>query len=127
MSFSSEDKDLFLVGSENGGLYKCSMRSSLAHSKLETDLASPINFAFRPHHGPVYGISASPFHRNLFLSCGTDTTARLYSLLDVCRSQSSRLLLYYIIYIYCCYDVPSFLAVKVVRARNIVASVFRSI
>ena len=52
-------------------------------SALETDFQSPVKFAFRPHHGPVYSVSCSPFHRNLFLSCGTDTTTRLYSLLDV--------------------------------------------
>lgn len=83
LSFSSEDENLFVVGSENGGLYKCSLQSSSAPSTLEKDLGSPIRFVFRPHHGPVYGISASPFHRNLFLSCGTDATARIYSLLDV--------------------------------------------
>lgn len=49
----------------------------------EQDFKSPIKFVFRPHHGPVYGICCSPFHRNLFLSCSTDASARLYSLLDV--------------------------------------------
>ena len=53
------------------------------HAVSEANLKSPIKFSFRPHHGPVYGISCSPFHRNLFLSCATDTTIRLYSLLDV--------------------------------------------
>jgi len=38
-------------------------------------------FAFEAHAGPVYALSASPFHRNLFLSCSTDTTARLYNIL----------------------------------------------
>ena len=52
-------------------------------TSVETDFQSPVKFAFRPHHGPVYSVSCSPFHRNLFLSCGTDTTTRLYSLLDV--------------------------------------------
>lgn len=87
LSFSSEDKSLFVVGSENGGIYKCSLHSStttsISSSTLETEFPSPIKFCFRPHYGPVYGLSCSPFHRNLFLSCGTDATTRLYSLLDV--------------------------------------------
>ena len=53
------------------------------HGAGEHDFKSPIKFVFRAHHGPVYGICCSPFHRNLFLSCSTDASARLYSLLDV--------------------------------------------
>ena len=66
-------------------------------SALETDFQSPVKFAFRPHHGPVYSVSCSPFHRNLFLSCGTDTTTRLYSLLDVsdCYSFSDFLIIHW--------------------------------
>lgn len=47
------------------------------------DLPTPIRYAFKPHYGPVYSLSCAPFHRNLFLSCGLDTTARLYTLLEV--------------------------------------------
>lgn len=87
LSFSCEDKNLFVVGSENGGIYKCSLQTSTPPSLdfHEADLQSPIKFSFRPHYGPVYDISCSPFHRNLFLSCATDTTTRMYSLLDVSR------------------------------------------
>ena len=46
-------------------------------------MRSPVTFAFRPHQGPVYGVSCSPFHRNIFLTASTDTSAHLYSLLDV--------------------------------------------
>lgn len=38
-------------------------------------------FAFEPHAGPVYKVVASPFHRNIFLTCSTDGTARLYNML----------------------------------------------
>jgi len=37
--------------------------------------------AFEKHMGPVYGLSASPFHRNLFLTCSTDASLRLYNIL----------------------------------------------
>merc|ERR1740117_1247049 len=39
-------------------------------------------FAFTNHAGPVYALACSPFHRNLFLSCGADGQVRLYSLLQ---------------------------------------------
>ena len=50
---------------------------------MEANLRSPVNFSFRPRHGPVYCVSCSPFHRNLFLACGTDAVVGLYSMLDV--------------------------------------------
>lgn len=85
LSFTSEDKSLFVVGSENGGVFKCSMQAAVStadSTPSESGLQSPIQFVFKPHHGPVYDVSCSPFHRNLFLSCGTDGTVRLYSQLD---------------------------------------------
>lgn len=46
------------------------------------DLKSPVKLAFQPQYGPIYSISSSPFHRNLILTCGTDTEIKLYSLLQ---------------------------------------------
>ena len=46
-------------------------------------LHSPVTFTFSPHHGPVYSVDCAPFHRNLFLTCGTDTSLRIYSMLQV--------------------------------------------
>ena len=138
LSFSHEDSSLFVVGTEGGGLFKCSLRTgatalvdpntggstappphvplfasplvpflarththqlpllcSFKHiavlppppppitQPVEANLRSPVNFAFRPRHGPVYCVSCSPFHRNLFLACGTDAAVGLYSMLDV--------------------------------------------
>nr|KAF6488426.1 hypothetical protein HJG63_020603 [Rousettus aegyptiacus] len=45
-------------------------------------LRSPAQFTFSPHGGPVYSVSCSPFHRNLFLSAGTDGHIHLYSMLQ---------------------------------------------
>jgi WD repeat-containing protein 34 len=39
--------------------------------------------SFDKHSGPVYSIHPSPFHRNLFLTCSTDGTLRLYNMLKV--------------------------------------------
>ena len=43
LSFSSEDKSLFVVGSENGGLFKCSMQASVSIG--DTPISKTI-----PHH-----------------------------------------------------------------------------
>eukprot|EP00656_Telonema_subtile_P012382 TRINITY_DN16228_c0_g1_i9.p1 TRINITY_DN16228_c0_g1~~TRINITY_DN16228_c0_g1_i9.p1 ORF type:complete len:630 (+),score=174.50 TRINITY_DN16228_c0_g1_i9:140-2029(+) len=43
---------------------------------------SPVPFVFSPHQGPVMDISYSPFHRNLFLTCSTDGSARVYNTLQ---------------------------------------------
>lgn len=37
------------------------------------------SFPFARHVGPVYAVEFSPFHRNLFLSCGADGRLCLYS------------------------------------------------
>ena len=47
------------------------------------ELTSPVTFSYQPHGGPVYSIECSPSHRNLFLTCGTDASVRLYSSLLV--------------------------------------------
>jgi len=39
-------------------------------------------FTFTPHIGPVYGLDCSPFHRNVFASCGGDGQVRISSLLQ---------------------------------------------
>ena len=62
---------------------------------------SPISFTFRPQAGPVFGVHCSPFHRNLFLSCGTDSCVNVYSSLQVhlqtfrstssCKAESANL------------------------------------
>ena len=43
----------------------------------------PVTLAFLPHQGPAYAVAANPFHRNLFMTCSSDTTLRLYSALQV--------------------------------------------
>lgn len=86
LSYVQEDSSLFLVGSESGGIFKCSMNSREPVPTSEVmpsvPLYSPVTFAFEPHNGPVHSVSCSPFHRNLFLACGTDTSARVYSMLE---------------------------------------------
>jgi WD repeat-containing protein 34 len=49
---------------------------------LSVTLKNPINLSYDANKGPIYSISSSPFHRNLFLTCGTDSEIKLYSLLQ---------------------------------------------
>lgn len=85
MSFSHEDRSLFVLGSEAGGVFKCSMTSRgppLTNAYSSVPLRSPVTFAFSPHFGPVFSVDCSPYHRNLFLTCGADASVRLYSMLQ---------------------------------------------
>jgi len=43
---------------------------------------SPASFAYEPHSGPVYAVAFSPFHRNVFLSVSTDSSVRLFNVLQ---------------------------------------------
>ena len=56
---------------------------SLTDVRSSVPLRSPVTFAFSPHFGPVFSVDCSPYHRNLFLTCGTDASVRLYSMLQV--------------------------------------------
>ncbi|XP_009075534.1 PREDICTED: WD repeat-containing protein 34, partial [Acanthisitta chloris] len=85
LSFSHFDPRVFVVGVEGG----CSLRCSTAAQAVavhgtgsSVPLRAPAEFAFSPHAGPVYSVSCSPFHRNLFLSCGTDGQVHLHSMLQ---------------------------------------------
>lgn len=86
ISLSKEDATTFLIGSESGGIFKCSTQATATATSgndiSSMPLKSPVTFTFTPHHGPVYSVDCSPFHRNMFLSCGTDTSARLYTMLE---------------------------------------------
>ena len=78
LTFPHQDSHTFVVGCETGSLFKCSLHVS----GNKTLTKSPVTFSFQPHNGPVYDVQCSPYHRNLFLSCGTNSTCQLYSLLE---------------------------------------------
>ena len=56
---------------------------SSGHVVSSVPLRSPVTFTYDAHHGPVYAVECSPFHRNAFLSAGMDQCIRLYSILQV--------------------------------------------
>ncbi|KAL1764844.1 WD repeat-containing protein 34, partial [Sigmodon hispidus] len=85
VAFSSFDSSLFVLGTEGGFPLKCSLAAeaaALTRMPSSVPLRAPVQFTFSPHGGPVYSVSCSPFHRNLFLSAGTDGHVHLYSMLQ---------------------------------------------
>ncbi|XP_026196064.1 WD repeat-containing protein 34 [Anabas testudineus] len=86
LALSPWDLDTFLVGSEAGLLLRCSFSSNTlaagASEGQSVPLRAPAVFSFRPSSGPVHSIHCSPFHRNLFVSAGTDGLAHVHSLLQ---------------------------------------------
>ncbi|XP_053138647.1 cytoplasmic dynein 2 intermediate chain 2 [Hemicordylus capensis] len=85
LAFSHFEPSVFVIGTEGGYLLKCSTAAeTLAHLQKDSSvpLKAPAQLAFSPHRGPVYCVSCSPFHRNLFLSGGTDGHVHLHSMLQ---------------------------------------------
>ncbi|XP_051498697.1 dynein axonemal intermediate chain 1 [Apus apus] len=58
---------LFLVGTEEGKIYKCSKH----YSKQFLDV-------FEAHHMPVDSISWNPYHPKIFISCSSDWTVKIW-------------------------------------------------
>jgi len=105
ISFSCERNDELIVTTEPGYIMKCNIRRfiQLPQPIIEKDVFSndssssmiiqqssesiqtinPTDFHYTRHVGPIQNVECSPFHRSLFLTCGSDGTVRLYSFLQV--------------------------------------------
>jgi len=66
--FNSVHEHLFIVGTEEGKIHKCSKAYSGQY--LETYIG---------HHMAVYTIRWNPFHSGVFVSCSADWTVKLWS------------------------------------------------
>ncbi|KAL6469781.1 hypothetical protein MHYP_G00209000 [Metynnis hypsauchen] len=86
LTLSPWDTDTFLVGSEGGMVLKCSFSSqtvaAVPPDGESVTLRSPAQFSFSPRGGPIHSLHFSPFHRNLFVSVGTDGLAYIHSILQ---------------------------------------------
>ncbi|KAK9917240.1 hypothetical protein WJX75_002207 [Coccomyxa subellipsoidea] len=60
----------FLVGTEPGNVLLCNRKAKTP--------ADRVGASYSGHHGPVYGLSRSPFYPKMFASCG-DWTARVWN------------------------------------------------
>ncbi|GAA33263.2 WD repeat-containing protein 78 [Clonorchis sinensis] len=69
MAFNKRDPSIYVVGTEDGPIHKCSC--SYNEQYLET---------FLGHTAPVYQIEWSPFVPDVFLSCSADWTIKLWHL-----------------------------------------------
>lgn len=58
---------VYLVGTDEGCIHKCSTHYLNQHIDV-----------YRAHAGPVYGMEISPFMNNLLVSCGADNSIRLW-------------------------------------------------
>merc|ERR1711968_424749 len=65
--FNRKSEHLFIVGTEEGLIHKCSKAYSGQY--LET---------YEGHHMAVYSCKWNPFHQNIFLSCSADWTVKLW-------------------------------------------------
>ncbi|CAF0826705.1 unnamed protein product [Rotaria sordida] len=67
LDFHRNRKDIFLVGTEDGKIYKAS-----------TSDPGIIDMTFDAHDFAVYSIQWSPFHPNIFASCSADGTVKIW-------------------------------------------------
>ncbi|PNF15363.1 WD repeat-containing protein 34 [Cryptotermes secundus] len=78
-SFTAQDLTTFVVGVDGGGLLLCStVAAKPAPVHSEVPLKDPVLNAFEKHQGAVTCIQCSLHHKNMFISCGTDSEIRIY-------------------------------------------------
>jgi WD40 repeat protein len=103
ISYSCERNDELIVTTEPGYIMKCNLRrfTQLPKPVIEKDVfasspsniiiqqssegiqtVNPADYHYIRHVGPIQNVECSPFHRSLFLTCGSDGTVRLYSFLQ---------------------------------------------
>jgi len=66
-SFNKHSEHLFIVGTEEGKIHKCSKAYSGQY--LET---------YQGHHMAVYSLKWNPFHPRVFISCSADWTVKIW-------------------------------------------------
>ena len=64
--FNTKSEHLFIIGTEEGYIHKCSKAYSGQY--LET---------YEGHNMPIYAVKWNPFHENVFLSCSADWTVKV--------------------------------------------------
>lgn len=65
--FNRHNEHLFIVGTEEGKIHKCSKAYSGQY--LET---------YQGHHMAIYALKWNPFHPRVFISCSADWTVRIW-------------------------------------------------
>lgn len=79
MAFFSGERAQLVVGTEGGKLYKCTLEPTPSNSPTSGLNSGTVQFPYEEQKAPILHLEASPFHRNLFISAGADSTIRLYN------------------------------------------------
>ncbi|KAI8825213.1 WD40-repeat-containing domain protein [Fimicolochytrium jonesii] len=72
----------YIAATESGHIIKCSrdLCTPISTNKPQHQLLrNPITFAYEPHTGAVNAVACSPFHRNVFVSAGSDGGVRVWN------------------------------------------------
>ena len=73
VSVNSEDPTVVALGTEAGALFQGSLTTSQLLLEAGNDLYDLVVAAFQGHYGgQVVDVKFSPFHRDIFLSLGSD-------------------------------------------------------
>lgn len=82
-------QNVMLLGMESGDVFRTKPGNTIggtAPTAAKDTSAGGLNVLevdhFEAHRGPVHGVDCSPFFRNLFLTCSSDGSLRLFSTLE---------------------------------------------
>lgn len=75
MIFHPKQPDIFLVGTEEGLIYKCS-----------TEFSSRYLMTYQAHYLPVYCMDYNKFNSNVFVTCGADWRVKIWEDMRRCYS-----------------------------------------
>lgn len=67
MSFHPKQPNIFLIGTEEGVIFKCS-----------TEFSSRYLMSYDAHYLPVYRIDFNKYNSNIFASCGADWRVKIW-------------------------------------------------
>lgn len=67
MIFHPKQPNIFLVGTEEGLIFKCS-----------TEFSSRYLMTYNAHYLPVYRIDYNKYNSNIFVSCGADWRIKIW-------------------------------------------------
>jgi len=90
LALNSEDPNIAIAGTEAGSLFQCDLSSAVPLSGTAADGAldgaewrDPVTVTFTAlHRGRVLDVACSPYHRDIFLSLGSDMEIKIFSLLS---------------------------------------------
>ena len=66
----------FVAGAEGGGVFRCLLDDE---SAAGSSYRSPIKASLAPHAGMTTAVASSPFHRGLFVTCGSDSVCKIFN------------------------------------------------